>query len=83
MGPPGVVDFAPHPVVGPVLQVGDAEKYSQAFCLKSLIYASKENTVASITTHASAPPPSKNLPIKPGTSPYHVCYAYCQGFLPC
>ena len=30
------VDLAPHPVVGLVLQVGDAEKFPQALCLDSL-----------------------------------------------
>ena len=30
------VDLAPHPVVGLVLQVGDAEKFSQAFGFESL-----------------------------------------------
>ena len=30
------VDSAVHPVVGLVLQVGDVEKFPQAFCLKKL-----------------------------------------------
>ena len=30
------VDLAPHPVVGLVVQVGDAEKFPQAYCFESL-----------------------------------------------